>query len=78
MKQDPAAAPPRCDVRALQWDATQAGLAWACPYSSSDEFEAAVIRSKLRAGVYGPKRLRRHLLFAGIVTAMLVAICLYF
>ena len=47
------------DLAALQLTAQRAGLALACPFSSSEEFEAAVIQSKLDAGVYGPKILRR-------------------
>lgn len=50
---------PRSDVLALQLNAERAGAALACPFSSSDEFEAAVIRSKLRDGIYGPRRQRR-------------------
>ena len=41
---------------ALQMDAERAGLAWACPFSSSAEFEAAVISARRRAGAYGPTR----------------------
>ena len=59
------------NARALQWDAMRAGLAWACPFSSSEEFEAAVIRSRLRDGVYGPKRRRRHMLYAAAAIAMM-------
>ena len=47
---------------ALESTAARAGCAMACPFSSSDEFEAAVIRSRLDAGVYGPKRRQRQLL----------------
>jgi hypothetical protein len=43
----------------------------ACPFSSSDEFEAAVIKSRLDAGVYGPKRRQRHVLFAGAASGVL-------
>jgi hypothetical protein len=78
MRQHQLAERPGSDVRALQWDATRAGLAWACLYSSSDEFEAAVIRSRLRAGVYGPKRRRRHLLYTAAGIAMIAATWLLF
>ena len=53
-------AQPRTDVPTLQMDAERAGFAWACPFSSSDEFEAAVISSRLRAGAFGPRRRRRR------------------
>jgi hypothetical protein len=62
----------------LATEAARAGCALACSYSSSDEFEAAVIRSKLDAGVYGPKRRRRqrNMLYAGIAVATLVVVLL--
>jgi hypothetical protein len=55
-----------------------AGSAWACPFSSSAEFEAATIAAKRAAGVYGPKRHRRELLFiaAGITVAALLILLL--
>ena len=56
----------QADFLALQ--AARAGCALACSYSSSDEFEAAIIRSKLDAGIYGPKRRRRRALYAGMMT----------
>jgi hypothetical protein len=61
----------RGDLLALQVE--RAGSAMACAYSSSDEFEAAVIRSKLDAGIYGPKRRRRYVLYAVAVTIALSA-----
>jgi hypothetical protein len=63
----------------LQVDAQRAGLAWACPFSSSDEFEAAVIRSRREAGVYGPKRSRRQALYvASAVIALMVVVSSFF
>ena len=59
---------------ALESTAARAGCAMACPFSSSDEFEAAVIRSRLDAGVYGPKRRQRQLLLAGAASGMLVVL----
>jgi hypothetical protein len=61
------------DVVALEADLARAGCAWACPYSSSDEFEAAVIRARRRAGAYGRMR-RRYALYAGIATGMLAVL----
>jgi hypothetical protein len=66
------------DVLALQAHVERAGCAMACAYSSSDEFEAAVIRAKRNAGAYGPKRYRRFALYAGIATAALAVIILLF
>jgi hypothetical protein len=64
----------QADDLALQ--AAHAGCALACAYSSSDEFEAAVIRSKLDAGIYGPKRRRRHALYAATAAGALIVILL--
>jgi hypothetical protein len=50
-------------------DAERAGLAWACPFSSSDEFEAAVISSRRRAGAYGPSLVLRYAFYAACVVA---------
>ena len=64
------------DLLALQINAERAGAALACPFSSSDEFEAAVIRSKRRAGVYGPRRHRRHVACGAIAVVALAALLL--
>jgi hypothetical protein len=64
---------PRADLLMLQGLALHAGSAWACSFSSSDEFEAAVIRSKLDAGTYGPKRRQRYA-FVGLAA---VTICVF-
>ena len=64
----------RAALLVLEGTAARAGCTMACPYSSSDEFEAAVIRSRLAAGVYGPKRRRRRLLFAGAAGSMLAVL----
>jgi hypothetical protein len=62
----------------LAFQATRAGSALACPYSSSAEFEAAVIQSKLDAGAYGPKRYRRrrNVFYAAMAAAGFVVILL--
>ena len=63
----------------LKANLERAGYALACPFTSSSEFEAAVIRAKRAAGIYGPKRRRRIVLYAGAATAALVlAIVLMF
>ena len=71
MQQNPVR--PKAEVLALQMNAERAGLAWACPFSSSDEFEAAVISAKRRAGAYGPKRLHRPILYAIVVVCAAAA-----
>ena len=62
------------DMLALQGIAERAGCALACPFSSSEEFEAAVIRSKLDAGAYGRKRHWRHALYTGAASGVLAVV----
>jgi hypothetical protein len=50
------------DISALEAHAVRAGAALACAYSSSAEFDAALIAARRAAGVYGPKRHRRQIL----------------
>src|SRR5258708_12100439 len=57
------------DLVALQAEVARAGSAWACPYSSSDEFEAAVIRSKRHAAAFRPFR-RRDMRWAAVTTRL--------
>lgn len=54
----------------LQHEAQRAGLALACPYSSSAEFEAAVIRARRRAGAFRVAQVRRY---AIVAACMMVA-----
>jgi hypothetical protein len=60
----------------LEAYAEQAGAALACAYSSSAEFDAALIAERRAAGVYGPKRQRRQMLTAaaGIAAGLAVII----
>jgi hypothetical protein len=67
---------PSADTLALRNNAERAGCALACSFGSSDEFEAAVIRSRLDAGVYGPKRRRRSMAYAGAAIGALIALVL--
>ena len=55
---------------ALEANAACAGLALACTYSSSDEFEADVIRSRRAAGMYGVSYQREF-----TMTALAIAAC---
>ena len=59
------------DLVALRAAAERAGTALACLFSSSDEFEAAVVRVRREQGAYGPLRRRRNAVRAGILTALL-------
>ena len=63
-------------VLALEAYAERAALA--CAYSSSAEFDAALIAERRAAGVYGPKRHRKRMLAtaAGIAAALAVIIFL--
>jgi hypothetical protein len=69
-----ATLPPQATMLALQSNAERAGTALACAYSSSEEFEAAVIRSKLATGVYGPRRSVRNALYAVVAAAAVASI----
>ena len=62
------------DLTALEAYATRAGAALACAYSSSAEFDAALIAERRAAGVYGPKRRRKQMLVtaAGIAAGFAV------
>ena len=50
----------------------------ACAYSSSAEFDAALIAERRAAGIYGPKRYRKRRLAtaAGVVAGLAVIIFL--
>jgi type IV secretory pathway component VirB8 len=64
------------EVLALEDFARRAGAAMACSYSSSEEFDAALIAERRAAGVYGPRRHRKQMLasVAGIATGLAVII----
>ena len=62
------------DMLALQGVAERARCAWACPFSSSEEFEAAVIQARRQAGAYGRKRHWRYALYAGAASSVLGAL----
>ena len=58
----------------LETSVEEARRSFACTFSSSDEFEAALIKNRREAGLYGPSAFQRHgAIAAGI--ALLVAIC---
>lgn len=63
---------PNCEL--LAFAAERAGLALACAYSSSSEFEAALIRERRAAGIYGPRRHRRRAMFAAAALIALTAL----
>jgi hypothetical protein len=64
------------DADALALEAVAAGAALACVYSSSAEFDAALIAARRAAGIYGPKRQRRQLMVsaAAVIAALVVLV----
>jgi hypothetical protein len=52
---------PQTDTVSLELYAERAGAAWACSYSTSAEFDAAIIAERRAAGIYGPRRARKQL-----------------
>jgi hypothetical protein len=69
MSQSRALADLEADIVALRAAAERAGTALACLFSSSDEFEAAVVRLRRERGAYRvPTRTRRP------VTTLLIAL----
>jgi hypothetical protein len=66
------------DVASLELYAKVAGAALACDYSSSAEYDAALIAERRAAGVYGPKRHRKQQLaaIAGIAAGLAVILLL--
>ena len=63
-------------ILALEAYAAHAGAAMACVYSSSAEFDAALIAERRAAGIYGPRRRRSQWLAAAIGIAVALAILL--
>jgi hypothetical protein len=66
-----AQAHPQSDARALEADADCARLALACVYSSSEEYEAELIETRRRAGVYGPSHQRQVMLAVAAAAAVI-------
>ena len=59
------------DLAALRAAAERAGTSLACLFSSSDEFEAAVVRVRRERGAYGPRRRVRSLFVVALLTVLL-------
>ena len=59
---------------ALEAYAVRAGAALACAYSSSAEFDAALIAERRAAGVYGPRRHRKQMLVSAFGIAAGLAV----
>ena len=69
-------ASPHSDLMALEAYAARAGAALACAYSSSAEYDAALIAERRAAGIYGPKRRRKQMLItaAGVAAGLAVIV----
>jgi hypothetical protein len=64
-------------VLALEAYAERAGAALACAYSSSAEYDAALIAERRAAGVYGPKRQRKRMLATAVGVAAGLAVIIF-
>jgi hypothetical protein len=63
------------DLVSLRAAAERAGLALACAFSSSAEYERELIEARRAAGAFGPRRRERHLRTA-LLTGLLAAVFL--
>ena len=65
------------DLAALRASAERAGVALACLFASSEEYEAALIRERRASGAFRPRRSWRHYLrLAGLTGAIALAFLL--
>ena len=59
------------DLLALRASAERAGMALACLFTSSDEYEADIIRERRASGAFRPRRTLRHRLRLGALIGAL-------
>ena len=65
------------DLAALRASAERAGVALACVFASSDEFEADLIRERRASGAFRPqRRWGRHLRLAALACGLALAFLL--
>jgi len=74
MSQSRALADLEADIVALRAAAERAGTALACLFSSSDEFEAAVVRRRREQGAYRASARKRRPLLTAFFAFLLVLI----
>jgi hypothetical protein len=74
MLQNSSAAYPAAQWVALEGCAQTAGHALACAFSSSDEYEAALIAERRAEGRYGPRKRRRQVLITATAIALATAV----
>jgi len=65
------------ELHSLEAYAARAGAAMACVYSSSAEFDAALIAERRAAGIYGPRRHRKRMLVTGAGIAAGIAVIVF-
>lgn len=63
-------------LQGLSSDIELAGAAMACRYSSSDEYEAALIAERRRAGAYDLPKRHHPLLWSALAVAVVLAVFL--
>ena len=63
----------QADLIALKRATERAGSALGCAFAGSDEFEAAVIRSRRAQGLLPPPRARRVRLYVPVLTLLAAA-----
>jgi hypothetical protein len=78
MSQSRAIADLEADIVALRAAAERAGTALACLFSSSDEFEAAVVRLRREQGAYQLQVRARRPLRTGVLTALIALMFVLF
>ena len=78
MSQSRAIADLESDIVALRAAAERAGTALACLFSSSDEFEAAVVRLRREQGAYQFQMRTRRPLRTGVLTALIALMFVLF
>ncbi len=63
-------------LQGLSSEIELAGATMACRYSSSDEYEAALIAERRRAGVYDLPKRHHPLLWSAMAVAVVIAVLL--
>ena len=61
---------------ALEAYAARAGAAMACVYSSSAEYDAALIAERRAAGIYGPRRHQKLVTGLAVAAGLIVVVLL--
>jgi hypothetical protein len=74
MSQSRALAKLEADIVALRAAAERAGTSLACLFSSSDEFEASVLRVRREQGAYGAQKRSRRPLRIGVLIGLLAVV----